>query len=91
MRNVLRVAVLVVVLGCSVVNGWGALSRISAARDVLFSGPSNPDIQKRAETGLAMVKREEITHAVASEIAILIVGAASFVLAGLLRTSSARR
>jgi hypothetical protein len=91
MRNALRALVLVLVLGFSALNGWRALSMISAARNVLFSGPSNPTIQKRAETSLAMVKHEEITHAVASEVAILIVGAAAFVLAGLLRTSSARR
>jgi hypothetical protein len=89
MRRAAQAAVLVAFLGCSAWNGWITWSRISVAHGVLFSGPSTPEIEKRRESSLRLVEREEISRALAAELAILIVGAAGFTLVGLLRRKNA--
>jgi hypothetical protein len=87
-RRAAQAAVLVAVLACSAWNGWIAWSRISLARGVLFSGQLSPEIEKRAQSSLRLVEREEISRAVGAEVAILIVGTASFALVRLSRRKS---
>jgi hypothetical protein len=88
-RRAAQAAVLIAFLGCSAWNGWIAWSRISMAHGVLFSGPSTPEIEKRRESSLKLVEREEISRAVAAELAILVVAAAGFTLVRLLRRKNA--
>lgn len=80
MRRAALAAVLLAFLACSGWNGWSTWSRISQAQHVLFSGPSSPEIEKRRNSSLSLVEREEISRAVAAELAILIVAAAGFTL-----------
>jgi hypothetical protein len=89
MRRAAQVAVLLAVLGCSAWNGWVTWSRISLAHGVLSSGPSTPEIEKRAERSLRLVERDELSHAVGAEVAILIVAAAAFTLVRLSRRKTA--
>jgi hypothetical protein len=84
-RKVAQAAVLVAFLVCSAWNGWIAWSRISLAHGVLYSGPTTPDIEKRRESSLRLVQREEIARAVAAELAIVIVAAAALTLVRLAR------